>query len=86
MISLSLACALLVSLVDGSVRLARAALPASSADRVNWWKRHWKHRRNIRRDRWRRRDQRYMRRHNARRPNRRAVQRRHIRPVDQGRE
>lgn len=43
------------------VRLARAALPAASADRLDWWTHYWDHRRDLRRERWKRRDERHLR-------------------------
>lgn len=62
-IGISLAGVLLIGLIYGLVRLVRAALPATSAERLNWWRYYWEHRRDLRHDRWRRRDQRRLRRH-----------------------
>ena len=57
LIVISLTGALLIGLTYGLVRLVRAALPDTPAERLNWWVQYWKHRRNLRRDRWERRDQ-----------------------------
>jgi hypothetical protein len=32
-------------------------LPDNSADRLSWWTQYWSHRRELRHDRWKRRDE-----------------------------
>ncbi len=51
-VSISLAGVLLIGLVFGLARLTRAALPTTPAERLDWWKCYWQHRRDLRRDRW----------------------------------
>ena len=46
--------ALLVAAVYALVRLVRVALPATSAERLDWWRDFWLYRRELRRDRWER--------------------------------
>jgi hypothetical protein len=66
LVGLSLAGILLVGLVYALVRLVRVALPDSPAERLDWWKSFWRHRRDLRHDRWRRRDQRRVRHRSSR--------------------
>jgi hypothetical protein len=62
LISLWFAGVALIGLLLGLVRLVRAALPGA-AERLDWWKYFWAHRRQLRRERWIRREQRRDRRH-----------------------
>ncbi len=64
-VSISLAGILLIGLVFGLARLTRAALPATPAERLDWWKCYWQHRRNLRRDRWQQHERRHASRHPA---------------------
>ena len=57
-VGISLAGVVLIGLILGLARLTRAALPGTPAERVEWWKCYWRHRRALRRDRWRRHEQR----------------------------
>src|SRR5271170_7819478 len=65
-VGISLAGVVLIGLILGLARLTRAALPGTPAERVEWWKCYWRHRRALRRDRWRRHEQRRAWRHQAR--------------------
>jgi hypothetical protein len=56
LVGIFLASALLVGLV-------RALLPQTPAERLDWWKSYWQYRRALRRDRWRRHEQRRAERH-----------------------
>lgn len=58
-VGVSIAVVLLTGLIVGLAWLARAALPATPAERLDWWKCYWQHRRDLRRDRWRRHVQRH---------------------------
>ncbi len=60
-VGLSLGGTFVISLFCALVRLARAALPVESADRLDWWDHYWKHRRDLRLERWKRRDERHLR-------------------------
>lgn len=62
-IVISLTGVFLIALVSGLTLLARTVLPKTSAGRLNWWKEFWKHRSNLRHERWERRDQRRLQRH-----------------------
>lgn len=64
-VGLSLLCPVLVTLIYGLGRLARAVLPDTSAERLAWWKYYWQYRRDLRRDRWKQREQRWARRHTS---------------------
>ncbi len=57
--SISLVGVLLIGLVFGLARLTRAALPTTPAERLDWWKCYWQHRRNLRRDRWQQHERRH---------------------------
>jgi hypothetical protein len=57
LMSLSCVGIILIGVIYSMVRLARAMLPDSSADRLSWWTEYWSHRRELRHDRWKRRDE-----------------------------
>ena len=67
-VGLSLAGAVLIGLSYCLVRLVRAALPDAPAERLDWWKAFWRYRRDLRRDRWRRRELRRIQRQSNRHP------------------
>jgi hypothetical protein len=58
-IALSLVGAVLIGLCYVLVRLVRAALPETSVERRIWWEDYWNYRRDLRRERYRRRDRRH---------------------------
>ena len=59
----SLASVLLIGLIYSLAWLIRGVLPTTPAERLDWWKYYWQHRRELRRDRWRRHDRRNALRH-----------------------
>lgn len=54
---LALVGGVLLGLALALVRLVRAVLPDTPAERLSWWKAFWKYRRDLRQDRWRRRQE-----------------------------
>jgi hypothetical protein len=46
-VSLSVHSPMLITLVYGLVRLARATLPGTSTERLAWWKCYWQYRRDL---------------------------------------
>jgi hypothetical protein len=61
-IGLSILGPTLIALIYGLVRLVRAALPETPAERLDWWWYYWQHRRDLRHDRWEQRERRRERR------------------------
>jgi hypothetical protein len=64
-VGLSILGPMLIALVYGLVRLARATLPDTPAERLAWWRYYWQYRRDLRRDRWKQREQRWARRNTS---------------------
>lgn len=62
-VGLSLGGTFVIGSLCALVRLARAALPVASVDRLDWWTHYWEHRRDLRHERWKRRDERHLRRY-----------------------
>jgi hypothetical protein len=55
-VAISLAGTLLICLILSLSRLVRSVFPQTAAGRLEWWKSFWKYRRDLRRDRWKRRE------------------------------